>query len=143
MRATGVIVRFLSLLDVAFMLLGVLMVTLIYADFQRRTEMPEQKRGLAEVADVGFIYLYAGWKGEQDGRCYLLSPDVKLGKEVRTDTPDDIREITSARERNNQVVLLLFSEDGWYSGWDAKKLADMEKTWGLKVVPVYNVPLSR
>lgn len=144
MRATGVIVRFLSLLDVGFMLLGVLMVILMHADVRRRTENIEEPKGLAERANVGFVYLYAGWKGDQNGRCYLLnSPRGEVVREVRTDTPDDFQEITSARERKNQIVLLLFSDDGWYSAWDAKRLAEIEQTWNVKVVPVYNVPLSR
>lgn len=144
MRATGVIARFLSLMDVGLILLGVLMVILMHADVRRRAAPIEKPTGLAEVADVGFIYLYAGWQGEQNGRCYLLSsPNGGIEREVSTKTADDIKDILSKRERRNQVVMLLFSDDGWYSAWNPEKMAAIERTWNLKVIPIYNVRLPR
>ncbi len=148
MRATGVIVRFLSLLDVFLVLFGVLMIALLHAQLQsaaKETKTPTD--ALGEVADVDFIYLFAGWKGRESGRCYLLGPNREVLREVRTDSADDIREILAKRaadrERKNQLVMLLFSDDGWYSAWDAKKLDGIEQTWKVKVVPVYNVRLTR
>lgn len=148
MRATGVLVRFLSLLDIALILLGILMITLLHTQLR---STPNQRvstaDSLAELTDVDFVYLYAGWKGAENGRCYLLSGNREIGREVRTDTADDIQEVLTARrtqkERANQVVMLLFSDDGWYSAWDAKRLAEIEQTWKVKVMPVYNVRLSR
>jgi len=147
-KATGVIVRFLSLLDVALILLGVLMITLMQAQLRSDAKQDNSSTdGLAELADVDFVYLYAGWQGAENGRCYLLSANREIGREVRTDTADDIQEVLTARktqkERANQVVMLLFSDDGWYSAWDAKRLAGIEQTWKVKVMPVYNVRLSR
>jgi hypothetical protein len=147
-KATGVIVRFLSLLDVALILLGVLMITLMQAQMRSDAKQGNSSAdGMAELADVDFVYLYAGWKGGENGRCYLLSANREIGREVRTDTPDDIQEVLTARrtkkDRANQVVMLLFSDDGWYSAWDAKRLAGIEQTWKVKVMPVYNVRLSR
>ena len=148
MKATGVIVRFMSLLDVALILLGVLMITLTQAQMRSVAKQGNSSAdGMAELADVDFVYLYAGWKGEENGRCYLLSANCQIGREVRTDTPDDIQEVLTARRtqknRANQVVMLLFSDDGWYSAWDAKKLAAIEQAWQVKVIPVYNVRFSR
>ncbi|MCS6896440.1 MAG: hypothetical protein NZM29_00575, partial [Nitrospira sp.] len=103
--------------------------------------------GMAELADVDFVYLYAGWKGAENGKCYLLSANREIGREIRTDTADDIQEVLTVRrtqkERANYVVMLLFSDDGWYSAWDAKRLAGIEQTWKVKVIPIYNVRLSR
>lgn len=148
MKATGVLVRFLSLLDVALILLGVLMITLMQTQL-RRDSKPEKPSadGMANLANVDFIYLYAGWKGAENGRCYLLKADREIGQEIRTDTPDDIQEVLRARrtamERSNQVVMLLFSDEAWDSAWDAKRLAGIEEAWKVKVLPVYNVRLSR
>lgn len=144
MRATGVIVRFLSLLDVAFILLGVLMVILLHAEVRRTVGQSDGQTGLAALADVSFIYLYAGWRGEQDGRCYLLaSPDGEIEGEVRTDTDEDIQAIVKTRRQKNHVILLLFDSDGWFPSWTKEKLASLEETWKLKVVPVYNVRLPQ
>lgn len=148
MKATGVTGRFLSLLDVALILLGVLMITLMQAQLRSEAKQGRSSAdGMAELADVDLVYLYAGWKGPENGRCYLLGANREVGREVRTDTADDIQEVLAARsaqkERANPVVLLLFSDDGWYSAWDAKRLAGIEQTWKVKVIPVYNVRLSR
>lgn len=136
MRATSVFVRFLSLLDVALVLLGVLMIALTLA--QLRSDAGDGgsgKKGLAELANVRFVYLYAGWKGPQKGRCYLLKEDQTIGEEVSTDTAIDIKGLEPT------AVLLLFDENGWYSDWPASRLASIEQTWNVKVIPVYNVPL--
>jgi hypothetical protein len=148
MRASGVIVRFLSLLDVFLVLFGVLLIALLHAQLQSATnEAKTPTEALGEVADVDFIYLLAGWKGPESGKCYLLGPNREVLREVRTDTAADIREILASRaagrERKNQLVMLLFSDDGWYSAWDPKKLEGIEQTWKVKVVPVYNVRLIR
>lgn len=149
MKATGVIARFLSLLDIALILLGLLMITLMLAQLRSDAKQGNSSAdGMAELANVDFVYLYAGWKGAENGRCYLLiSANGEIGREVRTDTADDIQEVLAARrtqkERANQVVMLLFSDDGWYSAWDPKRLAGIEQTWKVKVVPIYNVRLSR
>jgi len=147
-RATGVIVRFLSLLDVALILLGVLMIALMQA--QLRSDAKEGRSAsdrMAEVADVDFIYVYAGWKGPENGRCYLVNANREIGREMRTDTAEDIQEVLGARktqrERANQVVMLLFSDDGWYSSWDTRKLSGIEQSWKVKVIPIYNVRLSQ
>lgn len=147
MGATRVIARFVSVLDIMMILLGSLMIMLLHADLRRtrdRVNSEDTRNGpgtLAQMADLGFIYLYAGWEGEQNGRCYLLTPDGKIGREVSTSRPDDLQEIIKTRRQKNQVVLLLFSKDGWYSAWDQNKLDQLEKIWEVPVVPVYNAQL--
>lgn len=141
MKAAGVAVRFLSLMDVTLILLGVFMLILMHTDLRRRAVQSEKPMGLADIADVGFIYLYAGWQGEQRGRTYLLKPNGEIGREVRTDTPDDIKEIASAREQRNQVVLLLI--DDWDADWTDEKLAEMERIWELPVIRVLGVQLPQ
>jgi hypothetical protein len=147
-RATGVICRFLSLLDVVLILLGLLMILLTQAQFQARKGTPAAgtAEGLQGIAAVDFIYLYAGTYGEERGRCYLVGPDRKLLREVRTDTADDLRRVlppAAGQDRPNRVIMLLVSDKGFDSMWDSKRLAAMEKTWGYKVIPIYNFNLSK
>lgn len=148
MRASNVLVRFLSLLDVALILLGVLMIVLMYSQVRTSKGAAQAAEDrVASLVDIEFVYLYAGCKGEQNGRCYLLGKDGGISREVRTDTDVDIREILAERsvgqEKRNQVVMLVFGDDSWDSAWDAKRQASIEQAWKLKVVPLYNVPLSR
>ncbi|MDW8244841.1 MAG: hypothetical protein RMJ88_16685 [Thermogemmata sp.] len=147
MRATSVIVRFLSLLDVTLILLGVLMVTLMHAEMHReRGKQKSSTQEVAELADVEFIYLYAGWNGAENGRCYLYT-NGKKGPEISQTNPNAIQQVIEESKKRkgsvNYVVLLLFADDGWFAAWDAKKLAQLEETWKVKIVPVYNARLTR
>ena len=148
MKATGVIARFLSLLDITLILLGVLMITLMQT--QLRTDAKQERSStdkMTALADLDFVYLYAGWEGAENGRCYLLDAQGGIGREIRTDTANDIQEILSARrgqtERSNQVLMLLFSDDGWDAAWTAEKLAEIEQKWEIRLVRVYNAKISR
>jgi hypothetical protein len=145
-KATNVIGRFLSLLDVALILLGVLMIVLMHA--QPRTPRPPISPvddGSDADKDVGVVFAYAGWKDDEAGRCFLLDDVWKIVREIRTNSSHDIQQILAERKppsaHGEQVVLLLFSGDGWYSDWDEKKLAEIRMKWNVNVVPVYNVPL--
>lgn len=144
MKASNVIVRFISLLDVTLILLGVLMITLLHA--QLRSESQQGSSASDQVAalfDIDFIYIYAGWRDSENGKCFLLDKGWRIGREIRTDKPDDIQSILSARkaqkEGSNQVVMLLFSDNGWYSLWNQEKILQIEQAWKVKIVPVYNV----
>jgi hypothetical protein len=150
MRVTSIIARFISLVDVVLILLGVLLLVLLHAQVRTQVQRPkEDKRDeIQKVAGLDFLYFYVGWKGPEKDRCYFLdTSNLKLGREVRTDTADDIQLILKARnpkgERTNPVALLLFSDEGWYSTWDSKRIAALEQTWKIKVVPVYNVRLPQ
>jgi hypothetical protein len=149
MRATSVIARFLSLLDVALILLGLLMIMLTKAQLgEGAAELPvEAEPGLADLANVQFVYLVAGWRGEKDGKCFLLGPDRKWDREIRGDRDTDIKQLTQTRSGDGKpvtpVVMLLFAEDGWFSAWDESKLKQLESVWQVDVVPVYNVRLPQ
>jgi len=151
MKVTSVIARFISLVDVVLILLGVLLLVLLHAQVRsqvQRSKSEDKRDEIQKVAGLDFLYFYVGWKGPEKDRCYFLDTShLKLGREVRTDTADDLQLILKARnpkgERTNPVVLLLFSDEGWYSTWDSKRLAALEQTWKIKVVPVYNVRLPQ
>lgn len=151
MKATSIIARFISLVDVVLILLGVLLLVLLHAQVRsqvQRSKSEDKRDEIQKVAGLDFLYFYVGWKGPEKDRCYFLdTSNLKLGREVRTDTADDLQLILKARnpkgERTNPVVLLLFSDEGWYSTWDSKRIAALEQTWKIKVVPVYNVRLPQ
>jgi hypothetical protein len=140
MRAAGVIVRFIPLLDVAFILLGMVIILMAQAQIRsaKAAPRPASPQSLAEQAGVQFLYLYAGTAGEELGRCYELGPQQELMREIRTDVPDDIQRLLALRGKaGNPLVLLLISDRGFDAVWSEKKLAAMKKTWGLELARIY------
>lgn len=151
MKAANVIRRFLSLLDVALLLLGLLMVTLTQTQLQAEKEAGEQAQlaadlSLARAAGLDFVYLLAGTSGAESGHCFLLGPDRQPIREIRTDRPDDLQwELTrqaAGRMGQTAIVMLVVSDKGFDSMWSAARLAQMERTWGVKIVPLYNTRLD-
>ncbi len=143
MRATGVIVRFLSLLDVALILLGMLLLMLTQAQLRAKGGKALTP-GAAGGLSVDLVYLYAGTQGAERGRIFLLNSDGKIGKELRTDTSDDFKQVLRGRgQQANRVVMLVVSDKGFDSMWGADRLAALEKLWGVKVAPIYNVDLTK
>ena len=149
MRATGVLVRFLSLLDVALILLGVLMIALMHAQIDAPAKRDPRPAGeIAAVADVNFVYLFAGWREHVDkGKFFLIGHNFEIGREISAETADDIRAILESQPgsqgRRNQVVMLLCDDDGWYNYLDAAKLRELEAVWDVNVVPISNVKLPQ
>ena len=146
MKSSGVIVRFLSLLDVALILLGVLMLALMQTTVssQQQTSAAESN-DVSAIDQVNFIYLYAGWKGEQKGHCYLLGQDMKIDRKVSTTSNEEIQAIIAERrdtDKSTDVVMLLFDSDGWFASWPDRKINGLEDVWGVKVVPIYNVSID-
>lgn len=156
MRATSVICRFLSLLDVALILLGMLMIVLTQAQLRARPPAPdpvESRDSLEPSAAanrareaIDFAYFYAGTRGAERGRCYQLGPQLELLREIRTDVADDARLAfdlaPGGGRKSNRAVMLLISDEGFDSMWSRQRLAELERAWGVKVVPVYNARLD-
>jgi hypothetical protein len=138
MKATGIIARFVSLLDIALILLGLLMIVLTQAQLPTASRVAGD--AVQAAADVDFLYLVAG-SDERRGRVYVLESDGRLGDEVRTDNSSDIDRLKSKSTKANQVFILLYSEDGWYAEWDDKRRAALDKAWNARVVHIYNVKL--
>jgi hypothetical protein len=140
LRAAGVIVRFIPLLDVAFILLG--MVIVLVAQAQMKSAKPTPKniaaKSFSEQAGVDFIYLYAGTAGEELGRCYEIGPNQELLREIRTEVADDLLRLLALRgKRGNPLIILLISDQGFDAVWSEKKLLAMKKIWGMEVARIY------
>ena len=141
LRATGVIVRFIPLLDVAFILLGMMIVLMAQAQMRSnkpKAATPQTAKSLADQAGLDFVYLYAGSAGSELGRCYELGPQQELLREVRTELPDDMNRLLALRpKRGNPLVILLISDQGFDAVWSEKKLSTMKKQWGLEIARIY------
>ncbi|HMO34824.1 MAG TPA: hypothetical protein PKA06_02165 [Gemmatales bacterium] len=143
LRASGVIVRFIPLLDVAFILLGMMMVLMAQASMKPKQHKKEETvlsalQPISEQAGLDIIYLYAGTAGAEWGRCYELGPQQEILREIRTDVPDDMRRLLALRsKRATPLVVLLISDQGFDAVWSEKKLAAMKKQWNVEIARIY------
>lgn len=143
MRVTGVISRFLPLLDVVLLLLGLLMVVMMQASFTEKEETNSSSESIESSSGLSFIFLYAGWKDSEAGKCYLLEKNMAKGKEINTDTKQDIDQLITEFKRNgkgkNVVIFLAFSKAGWFDTWGEERIKEIEKKWEVKINRLNNV----
>ena len=144
MRATGVVSRFLPLLDVALLLLGLLMIVMMQASLtDQESVTPDSEQSIESKAGLDFIFLYAGWKDAQAGKCFLMEKDMRIGKEIRVDSKVDIDELALDSKRSkkskNLIVFLSYSKLGWFDLWPPKRIAEIEKLWGITINQLYAV----
>ena len=144
MRATGVVSRFLPLLDVALLLLGLLMIVMMQASLtDQESVTPDSEQSIESKAGLDFIFLYAGWKDAQAGKCFLMEKDMRIGKEIRVDSKVDIDELALDSKRSkktkNLIVFLSYSKLGWFDLWPPKRIAEIEKLWGITINQLYDV----
>lgn len=144
MRVTGVISRFLPLLDVALLLLGLLMLVMMQASLTDQESVNHDKEQTIESkAGLDFIFLYAGWKNSQAGKCFLMEKDMRIGKEIRIDSKIDIDELALDSKRRNKtknlIIFLSFSKSGWFDLWPQERINEIEKVWGMRINKLYNV----
>ena len=153
----SVICRFLSLLDIFLIMLGVLVISIASAQYQHEKEEqfaqttaqlerldndPElvYQRVLASQLLRGMTLVYAETAtGANFDRCFLLDEDGKPTKEIPLVTsphPSDIPEISSG-----MTVVLLISGAGFDSKWTKKRIETIEKTFEVRVIPLYNIDL--
>ena len=144
MRATGVVSRFLPLLDVALLLLGLLMIVMMQASLtDQESVTPDSEQSIESKAGLDFIFLYAGWKDAQAGKCFLMEKDMRIGKEIRVDSKVDIDELALdskiSKKTKNLIVFLSYSKLGWFDLWPPKRIAEIEKLWGITINQLYAV----
>ncbi len=146
MNIGNVVARFLPLLDVTLILLGLLMAALVITRPTIEPPPPPIDDGLKET--LHFIYLYAGWFGQWKGKCYLIDTNAKkLGREISLENPQEfIDEINSRHwEPERTVIVLLFDKNGWFAPWEEKlgKLRQALKPHKITVIPVYNFDFEK
>lgn len=134
MKATGVVARFVPLLDVTLILLGLLMIVLTQAKMS-----PGGATSPIEP-QLDIVYLYAGWDGPRKGRVYRLGFDGSIGPEVRSENPAAINKLKGSDGRRPAFVLVI-DADGWTSDWTAEKIRNLAQVWGVKLVTIQmNLP---
>jgi hypothetical protein len=135
-RSSSVICRFLSLLDVTLILLGMMMI--VIAQAQMRAESAGATSGGLPVAET--LYLYAGTFGAERGRVYPLGPDrrPRLDRPVRLDTAEDVRPLWRDPTGPRLILLLVDTTRAFDSMWDDARMTAMEKAWGARIVRVYD-----
>ncbi len=143
LRATGVIVRFIPLLDVAFILLGMMMVLMVQSTMKsKKNTAPaaaaSAPKPMSEQAGLDIIYLYAGTAGSELGRVFELGPQQELMREIRTEVSDDMNRMLALRsKKGTPLVVLLISDQGFDAVWSEKKLATMKKNWNVEIARIY------
>ena len=154
----SVICRFVPLLDVVLMMLGALVIVMTYAQVKRQAEerfaettaqleAPDQdpelvyQRALANQLIRSLTLVYAETaQGPNFDKCFLLDGEGKPRKMIPLTTtthPSDIPEI-----RPGTTIVLLISGAGFDSRWTPRRIETIEKTFEVRVVPLYNVDLS-
>ena len=146
MNTANVIVRFMSLLDVALVLLGVLMLALMQTSVSTPVPADKGQAKARSIKDqVQFIYLFAGWEGDQNGLCYLLNEKMEIGRQVSMNSAADIESHLKRNgiERSKAVAILVYEENGWFSEWKKERISEAEKIWDIKVIEVFDITISR
>jgi len=153
----GVICRFVPLLDVVLVMLGALVIVMTYAQVKRQAEerfaettaqleVPDQdaelvyQRNLANQLSRGLTLVYAETeRGPNFDKCFLLDAEGKPRKEIPLITashPSDIPEI-----KPGSTVVLLISGAGFDSRWTPRRIENIEKTFEVRTVILYNIDL--
>lgn len=132
MNIKSIISRFLPLLDVTVVLLGLMIVLMTYAHFEKKKgESPSPETSLAAFAKhVDILLLHA----DPDGKCYLLSEnDITQRELVDTESDSGIRKILDDKDSKKMKLLVLFSRpDDGDLAWPGTRVDKLEKTWNLK-----------
>jgi len=143
MRVTGVIVRFLSLLDVTLCLLGILMLLFVQAQY-RVGKRPVQATvvSLSELP-TGFVPLYGGTYGDKEGRIFAIERDASgryhLGHEILVGGEIDQLAKPLESQGKRVGVLILLSDRGFDRYWTDDKIRELSRRWGREVLVARNV----
>jgi hypothetical protein len=152
MRATNVLARFASLLDVIIILLGLMMVMLSAAELteletEPSEEIIEPTAGREEFdlmqkvmeKHLNPILLYAGCEGDKKGRCFLLEGNFEPGREIAIDSNRDLQRLVEESPSRRPVILLLSPEGAWDADWGESQIERIEENWGYPIIRVLNV----
>jgi hypothetical protein len=100
-----------------------------------------RQRLIASQLLRGLTLVYAETaQGTNFDRCFLLDANGKLGKEIQlvnAKRPSDVPEITPG-----MTIVLLISDAGFDSKWTPKRIRNIETTFEIKIVTLYNINLG-
>lgn len=167
MRVTGVLARFLPLLDIAILLVGLFVVlSAIAREAERSRPTPSSAGDAAARVPEGLnteevppnpfltgaarkfvekelapIWLLACCDGEFRNCCRLMEDDLVPGRVIDIESNRDIQELIEAREPRRTVIFVMIEEGGFDRFWDERR-EEIESVWNAPVVWIRHVRLS-
>jgi len=129
MKTSGVLVRFLALLDVTLVLLGVVLILLVSMAKNVSEANRDTRTELRKVIGKEIEFLYAGWKGDQRGKCFKLSEDLHVGDAVDMEDGEWLKN----KVGKEKIVALILEKGGGTSAWVESRIEMLEKKWNTKI----------
>ena len=153
MKTTNILARFISLMDISLLLLGIFIVLIAAARYtkaeaKKSANASSDEISMSEVLDkaasdnMTLIFLYAGCSGNRKGHCYTLEDGFISGREIDTKTDSDLRDLLKERRAVNPIIFLVSETGAWDIDWPEKRLHEIEKNWNEKVIRIVNVPFE-
>jgi len=139
MKTSGVLVRFLSLLDVTLVLLGVVLLLLVSMAKTIADSNQDTKAELGKLLGKEIEFLYAGWKKEQKGKCYRLNEDLTIGDSVDMNGGEWLKN----KAGKEKVVALVIEKGAWTSAWVPSRISSLEKKWNTKIAFFNDIDLQK
>jgi hypothetical protein len=154
----NVICRLVALLDIVLIMLGLLVICMANSHIINENEAkmilsaeeigrididPEitRQRLVATQLLQGLTLVYAETaQGQNFDKCFLLGQNGKPEKEIQlinAKHPSDVPELKSG-----MTIILLISNAGFDSKWTTKRIHNIEKTFDIKIVTLYNINLG-
>lgn len=146
MSNSGVLVRFLPLLDVTLLLLGVVLLMLVSLAKNITEEVSNAKdvdqgtkAELGKLIGKEIIFLYAGWKDDQAGKCFQFNDDQSLGVAVDMAGGDWIKNPIG----KGKMVALISEKGAWTAAWTPQRISKLEEKWNTKIVFFEDMDLKK
>jgi hypothetical protein len=158
MSFRSVICRLVALLDIVLIMLGLLVICMansqIINDNEARIALSAEEIGRNDIDSEiirqrlvasqllkGLTLVYAETaQGQNFDRCFLLDANGKPDKEIQlinAKHPSDVPELKSG-----MTIILLISDAGFDSKWTPKRIRNIEVTFEIKIVTLYNINLG-
>lgn len=169
MNVSRVMARFLPLMDLSILLLGMFLIVLSIAKFNEykstspvlKSEITDTRKTPANLKTailkqtlntMEFLPVYGccnSGNGRLEGHCYLLDQNLYPGKEIRMDTDEDIQKIikdSGFKEDNMPIICLITGKGAWDASWDSETIQRLETTWNCgriyRLINFENLPFE-
>lgn len=139
MKTSGVLVRFLALLDVTLVLLGVVLLLLVSIAKNVSETNRDTRTELGKVIGKEIEFLYAGWKGEQRGKCYKLSEDLQVGEAVDMDGGEWLKN----KAGKEKAVAIVLEKGAGTGAWTQMRISSLESKWNTRIAVFTDIDLRK
>lgn len=160
MKIKSIIARFLPLLDVAIVLLGLMVVLMSYAHYENKNEATKNETELEkqsqnddaahqkdkelddssqetssrkdDAQDIERHVELVLLHAADDGKCYRIEAGTNVRDEISTDDDKDIRPILDRSPEKAKLILLVSRSGEIDTLWPGDRVDRLEKNWNLK-----------